>query len=87
MEAGSSSPPRESDPRILAAVADASVPPELVASSAPSGRARGTSVPRAHRDAPTRDEGPTLGLERLGEVKRFTLYEARAHFYLSLIHI
>lgn len=82
MEAGSSSPPRESDPRILAAVADASVPPELVASSAPSGRARGTSVPRAHRDAPTRDEGPTLGLERLGEVKRFTLYEARAHFYL-----
>lgn len=76
-------PPGESDPRILAAVSDASVPPELVAPSTGGAPRRATSRPRSRSDPVHDDDGMCKLFERLGEVKRFILYEARSHFYLA----
>ena len=44
---------------------------------------RGTSVPRRELPRGAQEEGVTEVYERLGDVKRFTLYEARSHFYLA----
>ncbi|WFD00348.1 phosphatidylinositol-3,5-bisphosphate 5-phosphatase [Malassezia yamatoensis] len=75
----------EQDPRVLAAVSDVLVPTEVFAIDTDppdSGFSRSSSLGGStpHVEAPF-TSALTDNLERLGEVKRFTLYETRTHFY------